>query len=259
MDNNEKKILLAEIKERKSLNREQKFFMFKMFFETYLHSLFLYGRNDEITVETKSIWNKYNMIEKEEKSIYNYLLNNSNKINLDAALDLIDTLDEVNDETIYYYTDAFDDILDSCELKAKWRAQHRKKKFNTLVETDEYRITAFGLTLDFDSVKEYLNYPEEFWNYIFKKTAFIDNNNMFHDYSVLMRFDNEEKLIDMRVYVPRVNSLKTALINIHEFKHAYDLFLKLGQPITNEEEYEIVAHNKEEEFIKTYVRNKIVF
>ena len=32
--------------------------------------------------------------------------------------------------------DAFDDILDSCELKAKWRAPHRKKKFNTLVESE---------------------------------------------------------------------------------------------------------------------------
>ena len=259
MDKKERKILLDEIKNINSLNHEQKRFMFKIFIETYLHSMISYGFNDEITNEVRTLWSTITTIDKEEKRIYNFIINNSDKIDINSALELIDLLDELNEETIKYYTDAFEDILDSCEMKVKWRAQHRKKKFNTLLETDEYKLNAFGLTLNIDKVKEFLNYPEEFWNYIEDKTAYLDNNIEENQafYSVLMKFDEDNNLTDMRVYVPIINNLSTALINIHEFKHAYDIYLKLGQKIINEEELELVASKKEEEFIREYVKSKI--
>ena len=76
-------------------------------------------------------------------------------------------------------------------------------------------------------------------------------------YSVLMRFDDNNRLSDIRIYVPIIVDLKTALINIHEFKHAHDLYLKLGEEINNEEDLEITARNQEKDFIDNYVKVKI--
>ena len=104
----------------------------------------------------------------------------------------------------------------------------------------------------FEEVKTYLNYENEFWNFINKKIKFIDGSveeNKFF-YSTLMKFDFNNNLKDIKVIVPFVTDLKTALVNIHEFCHAHDLYLMMGKPITNEQEYEERAIQKENNFTK---------
>ena len=64
------------------------------------------------------------------------------------------------------------------------------------------------------------------------------------------------KLIKIKICIPKVIDLKTALVNIHELKHGLDLLPQLNDTYQNLD-YETSAQNEEKKFIKTYVRNKI--
>lgn len=106
-------------------------------------------------------------------------------------------------------------------------------------------------------IKEFLKFPDEFWNYIKNRIIYIDSSISDSEffYNTLMKFDRENKLIDIKVIVPYAIDLKTTLVNIHEFKHAYDLYLNLGKTIDNEEKYEDSAVEMEKEFVKKYKKN----
>ena len=65
-----------------------------------------------------------------------------------------------------------------------------------------------------------------------------------------------EILVDIKVFVPKVVNLKTALINIHELKHAYDLYGLLGKKIADDNEfYEKEAKKFEKRFETEYMVN----
>ena len=258
MNKEEYKELKKEIREIKLLNIEQKMKMFKYFFTTFFYSTIIYGYNDFITKDTIDIWKKFKQNMLEEKKLYNYILINNEKIELESAYNFMEILDFVNERTIKYFINSLEDIEDSCEMKVRWRAEHRKKNFYTLSETDDYKLQAVGMTFNFEDIKKFLDYPEEFWKYVDKKIMYVDKpTEKSSFYSVLTRFDEKDRLIDIRVIVPRVIDLFTSLVNVHEFKHAYDLYQKLGEEITNEEIYEKSAKEKENEFIKKYVKKAI--
>ena len=109
---------------------------------------------------------------------------------------------------------------------------------------------------NFDVIKNFLSFPEDFWIYIKPKIRFIDSlgDEKGIIYETLMHFDINECLDDLRVFVPVIINLKTALICIHEFKHAYDLFNLLGKKVlVLDEVFEKDARDKENEFIKKYL------
>lgn len=104
-------------------------------------------------------------------------------------------------------------------------------------------------------IKQFLNYPDKFWHYIHSRIIYIDStipgNEMF--YNTLMKFDDNNKLVDIKVFIPYIIDIKTARINVHELKHAYDLYLRLGQIIdadtdTFEEDAVVLEH----QFVKKY-------
>ena len=102
-----------------------------------------------------------------------------------------------------------------------------------------------------DDIKQFLDYDDNFWNYIKFKTLYIDSNmdNSKYFYGVLTKIINNT-LIDIQVIVPNIIDLKTLLINIHEYTHAHDLYLCIGKSLASDLEYENNARNKELEFIK---------
>lgn len=109
---------------------------------------------------------------------------------------------------------------------------------------------------NFDVIKNFLSFPEDFWIYITPKIRFVDSLGDEKEiiYEALMHFDLNDCLDDIRVFVPFVINLKTALICIHEFKHAYDLFNLLGKKVLILDDiFEKDARDKENEFIKKYV------
>ena len=195
----------------------------------------------------------------EENNIHNFILKNSDLIELGELYDLLDKIDDVNSDTIKYIYSAFDDILDACETKCEDRASHYKRNFSTLIETDEYRKEAVGLTINIDNIKEFLSYPQEFWDFVTPKIRRVDPRIKENEilYVTLLKVDDEGILRDIRVMVPEIIDLRTACINVHEFKHAFDLYLKIGTKIDESEPHcEEDASNLEKSFQNNYVLTK---
>lgn len=108
-------------------------------------------------------------------------------------------------------------------------------------------------------VISFLDFNDDFWNYIKSRIIYVDSNIKGNElfYNTLMKFDDDNKLIDIKVLIPYIIDLNTALVNVHELKHAYDLYLKLGEFIEdNTTQYEKQAIDKELEFQKKYINIK---
>lgn len=258
MDKKEIKIIKECIKELKGANNEQTWIMLKSFMESFIMSIVMFG-NNEITKDAYTIWENYIKIQKEETKIHKYIINHAKDIDFNKCMELFDILEETNEQTIMYYIDAFEDIQTACETKNELYAKHSKKQFQTLIETDEYKIKTVALATKKIDIKEFLNLPEEFWNYIKNKIKYIDGNKKENEffYSTLMKFDENNHLIDIKVLIPYIIDLKTALVNVHELKHVYDLYLLLGKEVNeNNPVYEENAIKKEREFEKQYLLRK---
>lgn len=259
MDSYYKKMIIEEIKDIRCKTVEEILLMLKYVIQAYIYSLFTFGANNKVTIDVKNIWNQFKQILREEKNIHKFILRNSDLISAEEVYDLLDKMSDVNDDTVEYYYNALDDILDACETKCEDRAAHYKRDFLTLIETDEYKIEASGLALNFDNIKEFLNYSQDFWNFVTPKIRMVDSRIKENEilYVTLISSDCNGLLQDIRVIVPEIVDLKTACINIHEFKHAYDLYLQMGKRVDESETHcEEDAVNLEKEFKKTYVLNK---
>lgn len=256
MDNVDVRVLKEVLKEVQHQNREEKVFIFNHFLKSFLKSIIVYGIKSDITKDAINIWKKFKEILKEEQKIHRFVIKYSEKIDFDDCLKFLDSIDVLNEKTLLYYSKCFEDILSACETKCEFRAKHSKKDFDTLLETDEYQDKAVELMLTFDDIKNYFNYEEEFWQFVDKKIKYIDGsiekNKLF--YGTLMKFDENENLIDIKVIVPNITNLETALVNIHEFKNAYDLYHMMGKKIENEQEYEKKAILEEATFSKQYIK-----
>lgn len=252
MDKIDKLLLTDEIIDIKKQNLEELWVFTKESLSSYFIALLTYGPFHQITMSIYHIWKEFYNILVKEQNIIDFLREKHKKIKLSEAYLLLDELDEINEETYLYYIDILFGIRSASELKQTYRAVRPKKDFDTLIETDDYELKAYGLILSLDDVKNFLNYSEHFWTYIKSKIRIINQEQdkcMVPE--VIMKFDDNNCLIDIRVIVPEIVDLKTTLINVHEFQHAYDLYLLLGQPIPySDEYYEDLAKKKENEFQK---------
>lgn len=259
MDKIEIKVAKEVISKIEQINFVQKNYMFLNFIGTYLISLINYG-NNYITKDSYNIYKQFRLIQKEEQKIHKFILKNSKNITFEKFSELIELLEQLNEETMIYYINALNDIITACQTKNELYAAHEKKNFDTLIDTDEYRIQVSGLTITKEEIKEFLNYPQEFWKYVETKIKRIDGSKKENEifYVTLMKFDEDNKLLsDIKVLIPYVTDIKTAQVNVHELKHAYDLYQRLGQEIDeNNPEYEESAISLEQEFRKKYVLKK---
>lgn len=259
MNELELKDLKNDIKEIKYKNIEEIFLMAKYCLIAYAKSIFAYGRNHFITLEVIQVWKEFFKIIMEEKYILGYLVKNGLFEDFEEVNNFLFKLDNVNEETIQYYYDVLDGIETACEMNMEWKAMRPRKEFSTLIETDFYRKNLFFFTFSMGDVKNFLGYEEEFWKYIEKRVLLIDSHiqedNEF--FGVNMKFDDNQCLSDIKVFVPKIINLETALVNVHEFHHAYCLYKLLGCSITDSCDcYEKMAKDCENLFQKEYVLKK---
>lgn len=247
-----------EIKDIVRDNKEEKSLVSKYILSTLIKSITVFGINHNITLECRNIHKLFKRIYSYENAIYMFLLSKSEFIDYNEYIELIDKLDILNEKTIRYIYSLLDDIEDACETNQEIRAQHIKKDFKYITETDEYINEAIGLVLNEKDIKNFFNYPNDFWQYIKTKVRIVDSNDDNKNilYETVMHFDKNNKLDDMRIYVPKIINLKTALINVHEFKHAYDLYIMLGTSVDKENNlFEQDAAQEEEKF-KSHIKKK---
>lgn len=259
MNRDEKKFLKEDIADINSLNRDEFLLMIKYCLEAYIKSLIIFGKNSPVTQDVFNVWKEYLNINCERKKIVKFLLKNSKVIDNEEANEILMSIEDLNEKTVLYYYRVLDDILDACDCNDVYRAQRINKDFDTLIETDNYCAQVTGLIMNLEDIKKFLGYPNAFWQYVDNKIVFVDSHKEGNDkfYSTLMRFDKNNCLIDIKVIVPYIINLQTALVNIHEFKHAYDLYNLLGQSIDEKAPiYEQSARDVEKVFVKEYIIKK---
>lgn len=264
MNNTEKQKLRKEIKDIRIQTIEEVLQTFKYFIGTYFSISMTFGQNSYVTEDVIVAWKEFKKIIKEENSLMTYLLKKSEDINYQEALLFLDELDAINDDTIMYYYNMLDNFEDAADVSKyqqealTYRATRPTKNFDTIIETDHYRNHLYGLTLSMEDIKIYLSYPDSFWQFIKDKTLTIKSENLKNYdngfYGVLIKCDENNNLVSFKIIVPEIVNLATVLINIHEYKHAYDLYQLLGMPINETDPiYEESAKEVENDFVKCYL------
>lgn len=113
-------------------------------------------------------------------------------------------------------------------------------------------ITQFYGTLAFRNFMKEENMNEkEFWDYMSTRTKVTPGNFSKEWYGCFPIVSDDEILTDIRLLVPEIDSIDNLLVNIHEYTHAYELFLELGTHYEDDRENrEARAVSKEKEYIK---------
>lgn len=240
-------------------NIEEVILMAKYCFIAYIKSIMSFGLGQLASSNVAQIWKEFLAIIREEKVILRLLLQSGILADVDEVDDFLFELDEINTKTIQYYYSVLDGVETACEMKTEWRAVRPKKNFKTLLDTDEYRKKICSIILSMEDVKSFLNYGEDFWNYIKEKILFIDSHIKEDQdfYGVNIKLDDHDCLVDMKVLVPQIINLETALVVVHELNHAYSLYQGLGSSIVKSDlEYEEDARNCEKAFLEDYMVKK---
>lgn len=258
MNNVEKANLKDEITDIKKDNIEEILLITKYCFTALIKSIIAFGTNHQITKDVINVYKEFFNIIIEEQKYLQFILKYIDILDVNEVNNYLFKLDDINEETIKYYYSVLDGIEDACDMKREWKAKRPSKNFNSLIETNEYSNELLGLILTMKEVKEFLNYEESFWQYIKDRTFIIDNNEVEDNsiYGVILKLDNDY-LIDIKILIPKIINLETTLINIHELKHAYDLYKVLETKLTkSDKEYEEYAKNLEQDFKEKYLPKK---
>lgn len=91
---------------------------------------------------------------------------------------------------------------------------------------------------------------DEFWEYMRNRTKRISTSIDNGIWGAFTKNDKEGRIIDIKILVPEIIDEQTMLINIHEYAHAYELYLELGNVFTiNKKSSEEYAISKEKEYL----------
>jgi len=260
MNCSEYRTLKEDIREIKKQNIEELLLVFKYCLAAYVDSVMTFGFNSNVSLDIIKFFKEFKSIIKNEKSMLNFLLENYFLVDIDEVNNFLCKLDDLNEETINYYYKFLDDVGDACDMGVEWKGKRPFKTFDTLVETDRYYKELCGLLLSFEDIKNYFNYEDDFWNYIDSKVYLVDDRE-YEDkgfYGVNMKCDDDNKLEELKIFVPNIINLETALINVHEFRCAYDLYKLIGKKVELDETFcEKVASDSEFEFRNEYINKKL--
>ena len=259
MKKRQKKVITAEIKDTKLDNIEERVLVSRYFMEAIHTSIKVFGFYG-LTRDLIAYHKMFKNILKEETLLLNFVKRNVKKMDYRRCRDFLNILDTVNEQTIEYFYELIDNAIDACNTINEDMIIEPKKDFLMLLETKFYRLNAFSLAMDLDEVKNFLDYPEEFWIFIEDKIKVLDDNmeNSKYFYGNRLKTDELGFLTDFLVIVPKITDIKTALINVHEFTHAFDLYNRLNTIIfENEEYFEDIAEKNESLFCNSYLAKKL--
>jgi len=238
MNELEKKSIKYNINSIKSENIERTLLITKYCFTVYLKSIFKFGLKSGIPKEVATLWKNFIILLKEETRILNIISKYPEFTNFYTG-----NLDSLNEKTISYYEDILE-LLDNINKKATTSKTKTKTK------------STVSMTLGFDDVKIFLDYPPEFWKYIKDKTITIDGyaEKERDFYGVVLRESN--KVANVKLIVPKITDLRTALVNVCEYQNAYKLYQKINNISDENFDRDTKIHELEQEFKKNYLIKK---
>lgn len=139
MDNEIKNELLDQINFMLESSLEELYRIFLYSFSTYLKSITKFGLNSNQAKDSIKVLTDFTKILKEENNLLKIIKKNINKIDLENCIDIIESLDLLNDNTYLSLIEILDNINISYEMNDKNRIYKSNKEIDTLITNSSYK------------------------------------------------------------------------------------------------------------------------
>lgn len=139
MDNEIKNELLDQINFMLESSPEELYRIFLYSFSTYLKSIIKFGLNSNQAKDSIKVLTDFTKILKEENNLLKIIKKNINKIDLENCIDIIESLDLLNDNTYLSLIEILDNINISYEMNDKNRIYKSNKEIDSLITNSSYK------------------------------------------------------------------------------------------------------------------------
>ena len=240
-----------DIKDRIRLDKIEYYNMALNYFEFILEALM------HCYIDTKEIKELVNHLKEYKEEIsgemfyLQYILKNIDTIDEDALDRVLVMIDDLNRRTYEYYEELGGRYADKVyPFVPIYHLDRRDPLMNVNYQLME---EVKGLTLTERDIANYFNHCTP---YLYMK----DHTKKFNTEDTVpfgIYTDTiNGKISAIKAVVPPIRDLKSALINVHEYKHGIDLYPYIGSVYPTDIDFETPAKHEEEVFRKEYVRNK---
>lgn len=251
----QKEEITSDIKSMKKGSYEQMWLITMYGLSSYFKSLFAFGGNSKITKDNLNVIKEMFCILKTERDMLNFILRNLDKFEINATEDVVQMLDDLNDKTVEYYYSVIEEIEEAVDMKEEHRGLRPFKNFPTLIQGNSYSNEVKALALNKKAIREFLGYEDEFWTFIANK----DRTDVRVPYEgaksmsyAIPLYDRESgNVVDVKMYIPEIADLDSALLAIQTYEKAYSIWKCLGKKYIPIE----FVFERQEEFEKTYLPN----
>ena len=243
----EKEELINKINDMRHGEAEQMILTVFYSLKNYFRSLYSFGLNSKVTKDNLKVIQEMFFIIKVERKLLNYIVKNIDTFAIGSTFNIVEMLDELNDKTILYYYKVMDDITFACDIKDEGKGSRIPCDFTSLSFSHNYVQEIVALSENLESLQSFLGFEEEFWCFIKKKIAFTDKSFQSDIPSVTPFYDKEGLVSDLKLVMPKISNLETALLSIRLYKEAYEIYKLLGKKL----DYKLLEDSKQlEEFYK---------
>ncbi len=243
----------SDINNMKKGSYEQMWLITMYGLSSYFKALFTFGSRSNVTRDNLNVIKEMFGILKTEREMLNFILRNLEKFDIDATQEVVQMLDDLNDKTVEYYYGVIDDIEEAVDMKEERRGTRPVKHFPTLIQGNSYANEVKALALNKKTIKEFLGYEEEFWQFIANKdktevrVPYEGAKNM--SYATALHDSETGNVVDIIMYIPEIADLGSALLAIQTYEKAYSIWKCLGKKYIPIE----FTFERQEEFEKTYL------
>lgn len=220
------KVLIEDINYMKRGSIGEMFLIIYYSLISYLKCLLVFGHKSKITKDSINVIKEMFNILKLEKKMLNYILKNINHFDVNATIKVILMLDELNANTVRYYYDVIDDIEIAADMNNEFRGLRPSTPLPTLIQTNLYTLEVIALGENFGSLKSFLGFENEFWDYIQNKVEIITDE--LNDTGFVEPIVDNNVIIGINLRVPKITNLQTALWTLKAYKRAYELYTMIG-------------------------------
>lgn len=263
MDRYERKDLKSDIRTSKLDNLDHLLDFLVLWMQALIGSACIFGPTSKATKETIKLIKEYIKIHSRENDLYYYLYKHSKYADNETVGEFIENIFTLGENTFKYYMDYLDEILVACDLRQEHRVIRDKKKFNTLIESNEFFSKLLEIVIDEEAIIAYLGIPVSFRNFLDEdnlRVCYVDyrDNNEREFIGVIPKLDENNRLKDFRLFVPTIIDLNTAKIYAYIVFAAYLLYLQKEDEITDEllDEIDQLSRNKVSEYVEYYKENE---
>lgn len=241
------------IEDRIKLNKLEYIDLLRNYLDNIIGSLFTgyYNFNDMVFL-IKTL-KQYKVELTEETEYLKYLLLYCNSIKETELLRILELIDDNNRLTYDYY----DLIGDKYSERAHTGRPLSFNEEECVSLLKNYKLTdeIKGVALTKSDIDNYFKD-----NIIYKviNQRGVNRIDCGNDYSYYGAYPSlsDNRIFGVRLVVPPVHNLKTALINVHEYRHGIDILNLFGKEFPEDMDFEGRAKKEEKDFIEHYVRNK---